>query len=172
MDVTIDQGTFRGAATTSGWTFKGIPYAAPPVGDARFDAPRPPVPHDGVADATDWGPTVSTPPQRSPVMDALLPDPRRPGDNGLNLNLWTPALDGSAPVLVFIHGGGFATGAGSTTAFDGTAFARDGVVAVTINYRLAVEGFRPVPRCGAQPRAPRHGRRPRVGARQHRGVRR
>lgn len=143
--VSIAQGAFRGARTTAGWTFKGVAYAAPPVGDARFDAPRPPIAHEGVADAIDWGPTVSTPPQRSAVMDALLPDPSRPGENGLNLNLWTPDLEGSAPVFVFIHGGGFATGTGSTTAFDGTAFARDGVLAVTINYRLAVEGFALLP---------------------------
>ncbi|MGI5519109.1 carboxylesterase/lipase family protein [Streptomyces sp. CA-106131] len=141
MDVITRQGTFRGAPTSSGWTFKGIPYAAAPVGEARFAAPHPPEPHEGVADATEYGATVSTPPQRSAVLDALLPDPRRPGLNGLNLNVWTPDVTGRAPVLVFVHGGGFATGAGSTTAFDGTAFARDGVVAVTINYRLAAEGF-------------------------------
>ncbi|HEX3515929.1 MAG TPA: carboxylesterase family protein, partial [Trebonia sp.] len=87
--------------------------------------------------------------QRSAVMEALLPDPVRPGANGLNLNIWTPDTDARLPVLVWIHGGGFATGAGSTTAFDGTAFARDGVVAVTINYRLAAEGFLQIP--GAVP---------------------
>ncbi|MEU1304442.1 carboxylesterase/lipase family protein [Streptomyces shenzhenensis] len=141
MDVITQQGIFRGAPTSSGWSFKGIPYAAAPIGEARFAAPHPPEPHEGVADATEYGATVSTPPQRSAVMDALLPDPRRPGLNGLNLNVWTPDVMGQAPVLVFVHGGGFATGAGSTTAFDGTAFARDGVVAVTINYRLAAEGF-------------------------------
>jgi para-nitrobenzyl esterase len=126
-----------------------VPYAAPPTGENRFAPPRPPIPHRGVADATDYGPTVSTPPQRSPVLDALLPDPVRPGENGLNLNIWTPGTAGRLPVLVWIHGGGFATGAGSTTVFDGTAFARDGVVAVTINYRLAVEGFLDIP--GAVP---------------------
>ncbi|MFJ3667410.1 carboxylesterase/lipase family protein [Streptomyces sp. NPDC090106] len=141
MDVITRQGGFRGAPTSSGWSFKGVPYAAAPVGEARFAAPRPPEPHEGVADATEYGATVSTPPQRSAVIDALLPDPRRPGPNGLNLNIWTPDVTGRAPVLVFVHGGGFATGAGSTTAFDGTAFARDGVVAVTVNYRLAAEGF-------------------------------
>ncbi|MEX5635889.1 carboxylesterase/lipase family protein [Parafrankia sp. FMc2] len=141
MDVTTRQGAFRGEPTSHGWAFKGIPYAAAPVGEARFAAPRQPERHQGVADATAYGPTVSTPPQRSPVMDALLPDPVRPGENGLNLNIWTPDVEGSAPVLVFFHGGGFATGAGSTTAFDGTAFARHGVVAVSINYRLAAEGF-------------------------------
>lgn len=141
MDVTLGQGTFRGARDRDVLSFKGIPYAAPPIGEARFAPPRPPEPHRGVADATAYGPTVSTPPQRSTVMDELLPDPVRPGVNGLNVNVWTPDASASLPVFVWIHGGGFATGAGSTTAFDGTAFARDGVVAVTINYRLAAEGF-------------------------------
>ncbi|WP_216892315.1 carboxylesterase/lipase family protein [Nocardia alni] len=141
MEVTIPQGTFRGARVGDVLTFKGIPYADAPVGALRFAAPEPPPPHEGVRDATAYGPTVSAPPQRSAVIDALLPDPVRPGFDGLNLNIWTPDTAGSRPVLVWIHGGGFVTGAGSTTAFDGAAFARDGVVVVTINYRLAVEGF-------------------------------
>lgn len=141
MDVTIPQGTFRGARIGEVLAFKGIPYAAAPTGALRFAPPQPPPPHDGVQDATVYGPTVPAPPQRSAVIDALLPDPVRPGENGLNLNIWTPDTAGNHPVLVWIHGGGFVTGAGSTTAFDGTAFARDGVVAVTVNYRLAVDGF-------------------------------
>lgn len=149
MDVTIAQGTFRGTRQGGVLSFKGVPYAAPPVGDDRFAAPRPPAAHSGVADATEYGPTVSTPPQRSAVIDGLLPDPVRLGENGLNLNIWTPDTAARLPVFVWIHGGGFVTGAGSTTAFDGTAFARDGVVAVTINYRLAVEGFLQIP--GAVP---------------------
>jgi para-nitrobenzyl esterase len=149
MDVTIAQGTFRGTRQGGVLSFKGVPYAAPPVGEDRFAPPRPPVAHSGIADVADYGPTVSTPPQRSAVMDALLPDPVRPGENGLNLNIWTPDTAARLPVFVWIHGGGFVTGAGSTTAFDGTAFARDGVIAVTINYRLAVEGFLQIP--GAVP---------------------
>jgi para-nitrobenzyl esterase len=145
MDVTLAQGTFRGTRQGGVLSFKGVPYAAPPVGASRFAPPAPPPAHQGIADATEYGATVSTPPQRSAVMDALLPDPVRPGANGLNLNIWTPGTAARLPVFVWIHGGGFATGAGSTTAFDGTAFARDGVVAVTINYRLAVEGFLQIP---------------------------
>lgn len=145
MDVTLTQGTFRGAREGGVLSFKGVPYAAPPIGELRFAAPRPPLPHGGVADATAYGPTVSTPPQRSAVIDELLPDPVRQGENGLNLNVWTPDVSASLPVFVWIHGGGFVTGAGSTTAFDGSTFARDGVVAVTINYRLAAEGFLTLP---------------------------
>ncbi|MBQ0850752.1 carboxylesterase/lipase family protein [Streptomyces sp. BH-SS-21] len=141
MEARLDQGTFRGTRERGVLSFKGISYAAPPTGEHRFAAPRPPLPHAGVADATAYGPTVSAPPQRSAVIDALLPDPVRPGVNGLNLNVWTPDTSASLPVFVWIHGGGFVTGTGSTTVFDGSAFARDGVVAVTINYRLAAEGF-------------------------------
>ena len=145
MDVAIAQGVFRGAETDGVIVFKGVPYAAPPVGEARFQPPSPPLPHEGVRDARGWGPTVATPPQRSAVIDALLPDPTRPGAEGLNLNIWTPGTTGRLPVMVFVHGGGFVTGTGSVTAFDGGSFARDGVVCVTINYRLASEGFLAIP---------------------------
>lgn len=140
VDVAIAQGVVRGLSESSICSFKGIPYAAAPVGDRRFAAPQPPTVVE-IVDATQYGATVATPPQRSPDIDALLPDPVRAGDEPLNLNIWTPDLTASLPVLVWIHGGGFVTGAGSTEVFDGTAFARDGVVTVTINYRLAVEGF-------------------------------
>ncbi|MCU1483033.1 MAG: Carboxylesterase [Subtercola sp.] len=143
--VTTVQGDYRGSRAGGVLCFKGIPYAAAPAGVDRFTAPRLPEPHNGIVDAVEYGATVSAPPQRSAVIDRLLPDPVRPGSNGLNLNIWTPDAGGSAPVFVFIHGGGFVTGAGSTSAFDGTAFARDGVVAVTINYRLAADGFLAIP---------------------------
>jgi carboxylesterase type B len=66
---------------------------------------------------------------------------RIPGEECLNLNVWTPDPGGELPVLVWIHGGSFMNGSGSVGAYDGTAFARHGVVCVTINYRLAAEGF-------------------------------
>jgi para-nitrobenzyl esterase len=141
MEIHLAQGTFAGADESGVWSFKGIPYAAAPLGDLRFAEPAPPPIHDGVADATRYGATVPTPPQRSAVLAELVPDPVRGGDNPLNLNIWTPDPGARLPVLVWIHGGGFVTGTGSVTAFDGSAFARSGVVAVTINYRLGVEGF-------------------------------
>lgn len=138
--IALAQGVVRGLEVGGIASFKGVPYAAAPVGTGRFAAPGPPTPAD-VVDATAYGATVSTPPQRSPEIDILLPDPVRPGEEPLNLNIWTPDTAGSLPVLVWVHGGGFVTGAGSVEAYDGTAFARDGVVTVTLNYRLAVEGF-------------------------------
>jgi para-nitrobenzyl esterase len=139
-EIVLPQGLIRGRVVDEIATFKGIPYAAAPVGPLRFAAPQPP-PRVDVVDATDYGATVSTPPQRSPEIDMLLPDPVRAGRQPLNLNVWTPDTTGRLPVLVWVHGGGFVTGAGSTDVYDGTAFARDGVVTVTFNYRLAVEGF-------------------------------
>ncbi len=148
-EVSIPQGSYRGVRGAAGCAFLGIPYAAPAVGELRFAAPRPPVPSAGLQDATRYGPTVPAPPQRSAAIAELLPDPVIPGDAALNLNVWTPDPAGRAPVLVWLHGGGFVTGTGAVTAFDGTAFARDGVVVVVVNYRLAAEGFLALP--GAVP---------------------
>ena len=73
------------------------------------------------------------------------PSPNIPGDDWLSLNVWTPGLDGSAPVLVWIHGGAFVNGNSAVPMYDGHTFARDGVVMVTINYRLGVDGFALLP---------------------------
>ena len=75
-------------------------------------------------------------------MEQLLPEPRIPGEECLNLNVWTPAIDGPLqPVLVWIHGGGLTNGSGAVSTYDGSRFARDGVVCVTINYRLGADGW-------------------------------
>lgn len=148
--VTTHQGAIRGRERAGVASFRGIPYAAAPEGALRFAAPQPaPL---GDVDAREWGATVSTPPQRSPEIDRLLPDPVRQGSSALNssplnLNVWTPSTTGALPVLVWIHGGGFVTGAGSVTAYDGSALAQRDIVVVTINYRLAVEGFVEVEGC-------------------------
>ncbi|MGW0041010.1 carboxylesterase/lipase family protein [Rhodococcus sp. NPDC003348] len=138
--VAIAQGTVLGTSQGGVVSFKGMPYAAPPVGEHRFAAPSPPPHWDGVRRATEFGPTAPKPPYPSPL-DRLLPEPDHPGDDFLNLNVWTPSLEGRAPVLVWIHGGAFVNGSGSVPAYDGSAFARDGIVCVTINYRLGAEGF-------------------------------
>ncbi|WP_080779682.1 carboxylesterase/lipase family protein [Chryseobacterium phocaeense] len=140
--VSTQYGDVNGIKTEQGiLTFKGIPYAAPPVGINRFQPPKPPVPWTGVKDATEYGPT---PPQVTPnegPFAELLPNVVIPGDDYLNLNLWTSDTTGKKPVMVFIYGGAFSLGSGAVSGYDGSNFARDGIVAVTINYRIGIEGF-------------------------------
>ncbi|MCS7475333.1 carboxylesterase/lipase family protein [Umezawaea endophytica] len=139
--VTTRHGSVRGSATDSNvLVFKGIPYAAPPVGPNRFQPPREPEPWSGPRDATRFGPTAPQTAGDGPLGD-LVPRAITPGDDHLNLNVWTPSTTGRAPVMVFVHGGSFTSGSGSIHGYDGTRFARDGVVLVTINYRLGADGF-------------------------------
>ncbi|HLU71615.1 MAG TPA: carboxylesterase family protein [Nonomuraea sp.] len=134
-------GKVRGQLQDGIRVFRGIPYAAPPFGAERFRAPAPVRPWEGVRDALEFGPTAPKRPYRPPL-DRLIPEERIPGDDCLNLNVWTPAVDdGARPVMVWIHGGSLRNGSSSVPLYDGHAFARDGVVLVSINYRLGVEGF-------------------------------
>lgn len=142
--VKVEQGQLRGRVTDGVASFLGVPYAQPPFGALRFQAPVPAAGWADVRDAMEYGPTAPKPPYAAPV-DALLPEPVIAGDDCLNLNVWAPAdsLTGTAalPVLVWIHGGAFVNGSGAVSLYDGSAFARDGVVCVSINYRLGVDGF-------------------------------
>ncbi|WP_433286965.1 carboxylesterase/lipase family protein [Pseudonocardia sp. CA-142604] len=138
--VRVQQGELRGTTDRGALAFFGVPFAAPPFGPGRMRAPRPASPWNGVRDATEYGPTspkAPYPPQYRP----LFPEVDIPGEDCLNLNVWTPDTTGSLPVLVWIHGGSFTNGSGSVAEYNGAAFARDGVVTVTINYRLGAEGF-------------------------------
>jgi para-nitrobenzyl esterase len=121
--------------------FLGIPYAKPPVGDLRFAAPVAPDPWTEPLAATAYGPT----PQRRAFGDGptIIPEPSVPGDATLNLNVFTPAptRDAALPVLVWIHGGGFIAGSAASPWYEGSAFNRDGVVLVSLSYRLGIEGF-------------------------------
>jgi len=139
--VTTGQGQLRGAEKNGVLSFKGIPYAAAPFGANRFAAPQPAPEWEGVRDALEYGPTCP----KGPYPDFIAPllvEPEIPGEDCLNLNVWTPALDGDPrPVLVWIHGGGFTNGSGAVSTYDGTRFARDGIVFVSINYRLGADGF-------------------------------
>lgn len=125
--------------------FRGIPYAAAPFGQRRFRAPERHPGWVGERDATVTGPTS---PQREPAFRgrgfnyrAIFCPGWVRGDEILNLNVWTPSLAGKAPVMVYIHGGAFDHGNGAVPLYDGTRFAESGVVLVTINYRLGLEGF-------------------------------
>ncbi|MFJ3514227.1 MULTISPECIES: carboxylesterase/lipase family protein [unclassified Streptomyces] len=122
--------------------FLGVPYAAPPVGALRFAAPAPPAAWDGVLDAGAYGPTAPKVPYPD-TFAALLPDPVVPGDGCLNLNVWTPDASPGArlPVMVWIHGGAHTRGSSAVPVYDGSAFARDGIVLVSVNFRLGVLGY-------------------------------
>jgi len=135
------QGTVGGTPANGVHMFKGIPYAAPPFDQRRMRPPEPPASWTGTRDCTRFGPTVPKNPYQPPF-DQLLPEPSVPGEDCLNLNIWTPEIGPAGlPVLVWIHGGAFTNGSGAVPVYDGSAFARDGVVCVTINYRLGADGF-------------------------------
>ncbi|QXD15366.1 carboxylesterase family protein [Rhodocaloribacter litoris] len=124
--------------------YRGIPYAAPPVGPLRWQPPEPPVAWTGVRAADRFAPGCPQPLPRSrlPWTEPFMH--QGPVDEDcLYLNVWTAAADSSErrPVLVYIHGGGFTEGSGSVPLYDGEALARKGLVVVTFNYRLGVLGF-------------------------------
>ncbi|GIG54973.1 carboxylesterase/lipase family protein [Demequina activiva] len=121
-------------------TFRGIPFAAPPVGSLRFAAPAPVAAWDGERDAGEFGPT---PQRESPYDPPRIPEPSIPGEDVLSVNVTTPDPSRGAglPVLVWIHGGGFIAGSAASPWYVGESFARDGVVTATLSYRLGFEGF-------------------------------
>ena len=134
-------GAVRGYLATGVSIFKGIRYAAPPFGAHRLRPPQPLEAWVGVRDALTYGPK---PPQLPypPPFDVLLPESAIAGEDCLNLNIWSPDL-GSArlPVMVWIAGGEFEHGTAAAPWYDGSRFARDGIVCVTINYRVGADGF-------------------------------
>ncbi|MFI9786379.1 carboxylesterase/lipase family protein [Kitasatospora sp. NPDC051984] len=141
--VSTRHGQVRGRLHDGTAAFLGIPYAAPPFGADRMRPPRAPEPWSGVRDALVPGPSAPQP-GYAPAMAGLLVEAGPQGEDCLNLNVWTPAPHSPGeglPVMVWIHGGAFRNGSGSLRTYDGTVLARDGVVCVTLNYRLGAEGF-------------------------------
>jgi para-nitrobenzyl esterase len=137
--VRTAQGAVRGSIADGVHRFLGISYAAAPFGAHRLLPPQPVEPWSGVRDATTYG---AKPPQLPypPPWDVLIPERGPDGEDCLNLNIWTPDTGAARlPVMVWIPGGMFEAGSGAT--YDGARFARDGVVCVTINYRVGPEGF-------------------------------
>ncbi|KFG74587.1 carboxylesterase/lipase family protein [Streptomyces mutabilis] len=132
-------GAVRGRREDGLTVFRGIPFAEPPVGEARFAAPRPARPWDGVREAFAFGPP---PPQDAGIAGpaaALLE-----GDDWLTVNVWTPAPDPAArrPVMVWIYGGAYRIGHAGSPGYDARRIAEDGdLVVVTLNYRVGMEGF-------------------------------
>jgi para-nitrobenzyl esterase len=142
--ISISTGTLRGAEDDGILRFLGIPFAAPPFGALRFAPPAPPAPWEGERDATAFGPTAPQDPYPA-ALGELLDSVEIPGEDILTVNVWTPAdvigMGMGLPVMVWFHGGALERGTPALESYDGTTFARDGVVYVSIAYRLGSEGF-------------------------------
>ncbi len=146
--VHIKGGAVQGVAVSSGYAFRGLPYAAPPTGDLRWRPPQRPASWHGVRDASSYAPSCLQKP-------SLFVPPGPQSEDCLYLNVSTPTLarhGRGLPVLVWIHGGGF-TQDGALN-YDGTKLAANGVVVVTINYRLGAFGFLAHPALASHPGGP------------------
>jgi para-nitrobenzyl esterase len=142
--VTTESGAVRGSLVSGTYAFRGLPFAAAPTGARRWQPPAPPITWQGVRDATQFGPSC---PQ--------LPTPRGGMDEDcLFLNVWTPSLSTGAkrPVIVWFHGGGWTQGSGRD--YDGTKLTQNGVVVVTVNYRLGALGYLAHPALATTPGGP------------------
>jgi para-nitrobenzyl esterase len=165
--VKTDSGSVAGTSNTDASVrmFKGIPFAAPPVGDLRWKVAQPPAKWDGVKMATEFSPTCANgaaggrggrgrggqgrgdgkaPDQAKAAPPAAARGANRPpSEDCLYINVWTPAKSAGdkLPVMVWTYGGGFTGGSGSDNWYDGEALAKKGVVVVTYNYRLGTFGF-------------------------------
>ncbi|MDE0420097.1 MAG: carboxylesterase family protein [Gammaproteobacteria bacterium] len=146
MIVETRYGKVEGTSNDGVHAFKGIPFAAPPVGEGRWRPPQPPEPWPGIRAATDWGKQAWQPAVENAGMLSFVFNIRNAAfrdEDCLQLNVFTPGADtGRRPVLVWIHGGGFQGGTGGTPVYDGSNLARRGdVVVVTINYRVGALGW-------------------------------
>lgn len=134
------RGRWRRSTLGESAAFLGIPFAQPPVGRLRFAAPVPVEAWGEVRDALQYGPT----PLRVETPGGMIPEPALAGDSTLNLNVFTPRpgeREAGLPVLVWIHGGGYFGGSPASPWYDGLAYNRDGVVVVSLSYRLGFDGF-------------------------------
>jgi para-nitrobenzyl esterase len=150
--VTIDSGKIAGVVSDDVASFKGIPFAAPPLAGLRWRPPQPVARWSDVRPAEAYGQDciqVPVPGDAAPLGSTLSED-------CLYLNVWRPAEKnaGKLPVMVWIHGGGYVNGGSSAAIFDGSAFARQGIVLVSINYRLGRFGFFAHPALTASPDRP------------------
>jgi para-nitrobenzyl esterase len=142
-EVSITSGRVRGRVEHGNAVFRGIPFARPPLFGLRFQAPVPPDPWDGVRDAAEFGPQC--PQMGLPGTPDAAEQPEDTTGEWLTVNVWTPDTEArTLPVMVWIHGGAYLFGAGGP-GYDGTPFASAGVVFVSFNYRLGMEGFAQIP---------------------------
>lgn len=144
LRIKTSLGWLEGRTENGARTWKGIPYARPPVGERRFAAPASPEPWEGIRDAGTFGPPALQPGDPAERY-ALRADTPPPSEDCLYLNIWAPLAGKSnkpLPVMVWIHGGAFVTGSGGHPAYDAAGLASTGdVVVVTVNYRLGAFGF-------------------------------
>lgn len=135
----IDSGEVRGVLSGGIEYFKGIPYAAPPIGKLRWRPPKPVKPWTGVRDATNYGHDC----MQLPFPNDAAPLRTTPSEDCLYINVWAPRKRGDKPlpVMFWIYGGGFVNGGSSPAPYDGSHFAEKGVVLVSFNYRLGRFGF-------------------------------
>ncbi|MEU8149585.1 carboxylesterase family protein [Nonomuraea sp. NPDC048901] len=143
-EVRTTAGVVRGRTEDGLAVFRGIPYAEPPIGAARFQAPRPARRWDGVREADEFGPPVPQDTDMGGRGGGDFFTFKGPGDDWLTVNVWTPAPDPAArrPVMVWIHGGAYKLGFSGSPGYDARHIVRDGdVVFVSLNYRLGIEGF-------------------------------
>lgn len=146
VQVPVDSGTLSGASDGNIQTFKGIPYAAPPVGSLRWHPPQPAAPWTGVRDATAFGAAC---PQAT-VPDVVDGAPGHMSEDCLTLNIWAPAGAHNAPVFFWIYGGALTSGASREPIYDGARLAAQGIIVVSINYRLGVLGWLAHPELSAE----------------------
>jgi para-nitrobenzyl esterase len=137
--VRVEQGALVGVAADGVESFKGVPFATPPVGPLRWRMPQRPAAWEGERSATDYGAICIQPPSNGDPGVGPLPM----SEDCLTLNVWTPEARGDRllPVMVWIHGGGYNNGSGTAALYDGGNLARRGVVVITVNYRLGRLGF-------------------------------
>lgn len=141
-------GGVSGEAEDGLTVFRGVPYAEAPVGDLRWKPPVPVAAWDGVRDAADFGPACVQPPSRPGSI--YLDEPPRMDEDCLSLNIWAPEGAENLPVFIWIHGGSLITGRGSADMYDGSGLARQGLIVVTINYRLGALGYMAHPELSAE----------------------
>lgn len=138
--IKVEGGLISGVNAEGVRSFNGIPFAAPPVGDLRWKAPQPVVPWQGVRQCDAFG--SECPQAGYPAGSMYYQPPQKQSEDCLYLNVWTAGKAGERrPVMVWIHGGALTRGSGANRTYNGTAFAKKGVVLVTINYRLGPLGY-------------------------------
>jgi len=152
--VRVEQGQLSGTDGINPGVkvYRGVPYAAPPVGDLRWKPPQPAAKWTGVREAKDFSKVCMQEPSSQTLVNKALTPSQAVSEDCLYLNIWTPAKSPSEklPVMVWIHGGGYTMSSGSLVGYDGEHLAGKGVIVVTINYRLGIFGFLALPELAAE----------------------